>query len=184
MKNKIIKVKDAEEISKILKKDNKSVVITGGCFDILHVGHIKLLSESKKQGDFLFILLENDNNVEKLKGNGRPINNQAERAQVLAALECVDYVVLLPEMKKNKDYDNLIYKLKPDVITTTKGDPQGIHNERQAKKINAKVVYVINFIKNKSTTRIANIISEKFNIKRKKLQEKDSRKSAKKREMK
>lgn len=160
--SKIINIKNAEKISKKLKEKNKIIVVTGGCFDILHIGHIKFLEKAKKQGDFLFILLENDKNVKKLKGSNRPINNQKERAQVLAALSCIDYVVLLNEMKTNKDYDNLIYKINPDIITTTKNDPQGIHNERQAKKINAKVSYVIDRIENKSTGNLAKIISKNF----------------------
>lgn len=161
--NKIINTKKAEKISKELKKQNKIVVVAGGCFDILHIGHIKFLEKAKKQGDFLFILLEDDNNVKKLKGANRPINTQQERARVLAALQCVDYVVLLKEMRKNKDYDNLIFKINPNIITTTKNDPQVVHNKRQAKKINAKISYVINRIENKSTSKLAKIISKNFN---------------------
>ena len=78
--NKIINVNDAIELAQKLNKENKKIVITGGCFDILHIGHIKLFDESKKKGDFLFVLLENDNSVRKLKGEGRPINPQIERA--------------------------------------------------------------------------------------------------------
>ena len=66
-------------------------------------------------------------------------------------------------MKSNLDYDNLIYELKPKIITTTKGNPGAVHTKRQAKKINAKLVYVIKKIKNKSTTKIAQIISKNFN---------------------
>lgn len=160
--NKIISVNKAQEISKKLKEKNKTIVVSGGCFDILHIGHIKFLENAKKQGDYLFILLENDENVKKLKGNNRPINNQQDRAQILAAMSFVDYVVPLDEMKTNSDYDNLIYKINPNIITTTKNDPQGIHNERQAKKINAKVCYVINRIEDKSTSRLAEIISKNF----------------------
>ena len=160
--NKIITLRQAEEISKELKLKNKKLVLTGGCFDILHIGHIKLLEESKKQGDYLLVLIENDKTVRKLKGEGRPINSQKERSLVLAALTPVDYILVLPEMKGNNDYDLLMKKLNPAIITTTKGDPQSIHNERQAKLINAKVVYVINRIDNKSTTNLAKIITKKF----------------------
>ena len=160
--NKIINVKDAIELARKLNKENRKIVITGGCFDILHIGHIKLFDESKKKGDFLFVLLENDNSVRKLKGEGRPINPQIERAEVLASLSSVDFVVLLNDMGKNEDYDNLIYDLKPSTITTTKDDPQGIHNERQAKKIGAKVLYVNKRVNNKSTSLMAKIISENF----------------------
>lgn len=160
--NKIINLQKAINLSKKLKAEDKTLVITGGCFDILHIGHIKFLEKAKEQGDFLFILLESDENVRKLKGNNRPINSQEDRAQILAALSCVDFVVLLNEMKKNDDYDNLIYKINPNIIVTTKDDPQGIHNERQAKKIKAKVSYIIDRIENKSTSKLAKIISKNF----------------------
>lgn len=160
--DKIIDLKAATDISSKLRSENKIIVVTGGVFDLLHIGHIKLLEESKKQGDILFVLLESDETVRKLKGEGRPINPQSDRAEILAALTFVDYVVKLSEMKTNQDYDDLIFKLKPNIITTTKNDPQGIHNERQAKEINAKVVYVINRIKNKSTTLLAQIIAKNF----------------------
>jgi len=160
--NKIISVKEAKKLAQELKSKNKTIVITGGCFDILHIGHINLFNKSKKHGDYLFVLLENDKSVRKLKGKGRPINPQLERAQILANLSPIDYVVMLNEMKENKDYDNLIFDLKPSVITTTQGNPQGIHNERQAKKIGAKVLYVTKLINNKSTSILAKIISENF----------------------
>ena len=158
--DKIINLRQAEKLSKDLRTKNKNLVITGGCFDILHIGHIKLLEVSKKQGDILLVLIENDNTVRKLKGLERPINSQNERALVLSAISYVDYVLILPNMKTDNDYDLIMQKLKPAVITTTKNDPQSIHNERQARLIDAKVVYVINRIKNKSTTNLAKIIRE------------------------
>ncbi len=160
--NKIVNTKEAISISAELKSEGKTIVLTGGCFDILHIGHVKLMQKAKKLGDILFVLLESDESVEKLKGSKRPINSQKERAEILAELSSVDYVVLMKEMKSNEDYDSLIYKLKPDIIATTKNDPQGVHNERQAKKINAKVSYVINRIKNKSTSQLAHIIYNNF----------------------
>ncbi len=159
--NKIITTQEAQTISKNIKAKNKTIVLTGGCFDILHIGHIKLLEESKKQGNYLFVLLENDASVKKLKGNNRPINSQLERAKVLEAISYIDYIIILPDMNTNKDWDELILKLNPSIITTTKGNPQAIHNKRQAMLVNAKIVFVDN-IENKSTTRLAKIISENF----------------------
>ncbi len=160
--NKIININKAKKLAKDFRKQNKAIIVTGGCFDILHIGHIELFNKSKKHGDILFVLLENDINVTKLKGKGRPINPQPERAEVLANLSSVDYVVMLDEMKNNEDYDDLIFDLKPFTITTTKGNPQSIHNERQAKKIGAKVLYVTKRINNKSTSLLAKIISKNF----------------------
>ncbi|MCL5970249.1 MAG: adenylyltransferase/cytidyltransferase family protein [Patescibacteria group bacterium] len=160
--NKIINAEAAEKVSKKLQKDGKVVVVSGGCFDILHIGHIKFLEKAKKEGDYLFILLEADETVKKLKGNKRPINNQKDRANMLSAISYVNYVVMLSEMKTDNDYDFLISKINPNIIATTKNDSQGVHNERQAKKINAKVSYVTNRIKNKSTSKLAEIISKNF----------------------
>ena len=162
MNKKIVNVKKAEIICKEIRQKNKTVVISGGCFDILHVGHIRFLEKAKKAGDFLFILLESDKTTRRLKGKKRPINTQGDRAEILASLSCVNYVVSLGNMNSNKDYDELVYKLKPDVIAITKNDPQEIHNKRQAKKINAKVAYVISKVDNKSTSKLAEIISKNF----------------------
>src|SRR3989344_3259410 len=118
--NRIIKPKEAIRISKKLRDKEKSIVLVGGCFDILHLGHIKFLESAKKLGDILFVLLESDESVLGLKGKDRPINNQIERAQVLSSLSIVDYVVLLPLMKTDRDYDKLITYIKPAFIATTK----------------------------------------------------------------
>lgn len=158
--NRIINTEKAIKISKKLKREGKRIVLAGGVFDILHVGHIKFLRAAKKKGDILFILLESDKNVAKFKGNNRPINNQKERAMVLSSLRSVDYVIILGEMKTNSDYDKLVINLKPDIIATTKKSQQIIHNARQAKLVDAELALVINRISNKSTTRLANIISQ------------------------
>ena len=159
---KILNIKEALEVSKNIRKNNKTIVICGGCFDILHIGHIRFLEEAKKNGDFLFVLLENDRSVKKLKGKKRPINYQIERAEILSAIIFVDYVILLDEMKTNSDYDKLIFALNPNKIAVTKNDPQEIHNIRQAKQINASVVSVISRIKNKSTTKLTELIYKNF----------------------
>ena len=112
---------------------------------------------SKADNDLRKLLSE-----KRLKGDERPINPQTDRAQVLSSISYVDYVLILPEMKTNNDYDLLMRKIKPNIITTTKNDPQSVHNERQAKEIGAKVIYVISKIKNKSTTNIANLIIKHF----------------------
>ena len=157
---KIVSPKEAVEILKRLK--NKKIVLTGGCFDILHIGHIELLKNAKRKGDYLFVLLENDKNVKKLKGKGRPINSQKERAIILSSFEYVDYVILLPDMASNKDYDKLVYLLNPDIIAVTKDSPQIVHNLRQTEKINAKVLEVTKIIKDKSTTKLAKLIKQNF----------------------
>ena len=158
--NRIIDTNKAIKISKKLKREGKKIILAGGCFDILHIGHIRFLEQAKKRGDVLFILLENDKSVKKIKGDDRPINTQEERAVVLSSLKPVDYVVNLSEMNSNSDYDKLIINLKPDVIATTKKSKQVIHNIRQAKLVDAELALVVNRISNRSTTRLAELIAK------------------------
>jgi FAD synthetase len=156
----IINTANAIKISRKLKREGKKIVLAGGCFDILHAGHIKFLEAAKKSGDVLFVFLENDTNVKKFKGEDRPINQQEERALVLASVRFVDYVIVLGKMKSNSDYDKLVINLKPDIIAVTKKSLQISHNLRQARIINARVIEVIGRIADKSTTKLAGIIAK------------------------
>lgn len=106
-----IKLEELKKIVNKLKKEGKKVVFTNGCFDILHLGHVKYLDEAKKLGDILIIGVNSDDSVKVLKGRGRPIMPEEERAEILAALECVDYVVIFYETNP----ENLIAQLKPDI---------------------------------------------------------------------
>ena len=90
---------------------NKSVVFTNGCFDILHAGHVRYLTEAKKLGDILVVGLNSDESVRKLKGAGRPVNPEEDRAEVLAGLRAVDHVVVFPE----DTAEELVRQLQPDV---------------------------------------------------------------------
>lgn len=158
MNNKILNIREAIEISQRLRKQNKSIVVAGGFFDILHLGHIKFLEKAKKYGDCLFVLLEEDENA-KEKGKDRPINPQLLRAKILSSIQSVDYVLMLKNMTNNKLYDKLMVKIRPDIITTTYADPYIDHKKRQAKLINAKVVYAIKRISNYSTTKYLKLIN-------------------------
>ena len=117
MKNfekKIIKSSlDLQKIIKTWKKGNQKIVFTNGCFDILHLGHIKILSESKRLGDKLVVGLNNDESVKILKGKNRPVNNNYQRSMMLAALSFVDLIVFFEE---ETPY-NLIKLVMPNVIT-------------------------------------------------------------------
>lgn len=158
--NKILNTKQAIRISKKLRDGDKSIVLCGGCFDILHSGHIDFLEKAKKQGDVLMILLESDETIQQMKGAHRPINTHKERAKILSALSCVDYVVMLPRLTKNDHYDELVISLKPAIIAITKGDPNKSHKVRQAKKISAHVRVVARKIENQSTTRLIQLLSK------------------------
>jgi len=152
------RIVNLQGLKTFLQRGNKGrIVLTGGCFDILHVGHVRFLSEAKKMGDCLVVLLENDKNVKKLKGKNRPVFIQKERAEMLSALGSVDLVVLLPTMENDCDYLNLVMKVKPDIIAVTENDP---HVEK--KKLQAEIVggelRVIPFVKTLSTSALAKIV--------------------------
>lgn len=156
--NKIITTERAIKISKKIKAAGKSIVVVGGFFDILHLGHIKFLEKAKKYGDCLFVLLEEDENA-KEKGKDRPINPQKLRAKILSSIQSVDYILMLKNMTNNKLYDKLMVKIRPDIIATTYADPDIDHKKRQAKLINAKVVYAIKRIDSHSTTKYLKLIN-------------------------
>ena len=95
-----------------IKSEGKKIVFTNGCFDLLHVGHIKYLYQAKDLGDILIIGLNSDKSVKKLKGNNRPINSFEDRAKLLAALKSVDLVIKFEEQTP----ENLIKEIIPDVL--------------------------------------------------------------------
>lgn len=144
-----------DELSKIcndLKSRKKKIVFTNGCFDILHSGHASYLEKAKQNGDILIVGLNSDKSVTNLKGIGRPINSQKDRIIMLTALESVDYVVIFEEDTPHK----LIEVLKPDILV--KGaDYKG--KDVIGEDI-VKEVKLIEFVKNKSTTKLINKIRE------------------------
>ena len=95
-----------------LKEDGKKIVFTNGCFDIIHVGHIRYLSKAKELGDILIVGLNSDESVKKLKGDNRPINSFEDRAILLSSLRFVDSVIMFKEQTP----DNLIKKIVPDIL--------------------------------------------------------------------
>jgi len=95
-----------------LRSEGRSLVFTNGCFDLLHLGHVRYLAEARALGDALVVALNSDRSVRVLKGEGRPILNEQERAEVVAALQAVDYVIIFDEETPRE----LIAKLLPDVL--------------------------------------------------------------------
>jgi len=109
------KIKGLKELKIIVsgaKAEGEKVVFTNGCFDLLHRGHLHLLREAKKLGDLLVVAINSDRSVEKVKGPERPILSETERAELIAALEMVDYVVLFDE----PDPYDVIRELRPNVL--------------------------------------------------------------------
>lgn len=149
-----------QEIINIVRngqKEGKTYVVTNGCFDILHVGHVRYLQKTKEFADYLIVMLNSDVSVKALKGEGRPINNENDRAEILSALSCVDYVVLFDEKSPAK----LLENIKPDVYT--KGADYTLETlpEREIVLRNNIKVEFIEFVQGKSTT---NIIKKSKNI--------------------
>jgi len=101
------------ELVKELKKQGKRIVFTNGCFDLLHSGHIKFFSESRRLGDLLIVALDDDESVKRLKDRSRPVINEGERARILCALDSVDYVTIFSA----GELDSIIRQIQPDILT-------------------------------------------------------------------
>lgn len=157
---KVLSINQIEDISKVLHDQGKRIVLTGGCFDLLHIGHITLLENAKKEGDILFVMLESDESIRQKKGINRPIHTQRQRAHLLSAIEYVDYIILLPSSLGDKDYDEVVKKVSPAIIATTTGDQFAFHKERQAKELDAKVAYVNEPVENISTSSILHLLTK------------------------
>jgi len=150
MRSKVKKLKELKQIVDTLKKQGKKIVFTNGCFDLLHIGHVRYLQEARSLGDVLIVAINSDESVRKIKGKGRPIITANERAEIVAALECVDYVTIFSEILPNK----LIEILKPDIHV--KGGDYSINELPEAKIVKSyggKVV-IVTKIENRSTTKI------------------------------
>lgn len=135
----------------------KKIVLVGGCFDLLHYGHIEFLRQAKTHGDHLIVALESDQNVRRMKGDSRPIHTQAQRQSMLEALKFVDEVLPLPVMTTNRDYDELVNNIRPSIIAVTEGDPLIEKKKEQAMSINAKVV-IIPKIHTPTTSQLAKLL--------------------------
>lgn len=150
---------DQESLKTIIAKAKtlgKKIVMTNGCFDILHCGHLHYLEKSKNLGDILVIAINSDASVKKLKGPDRPINNQTDRARLVAALKPVDYVVIFDEMEASK----LIQMIIPDFYT--KGQDYQINSLKEypiAKALGCEII-LIDFVEGKSSTKLMHAIDQ------------------------
>ena len=132
-------------------------VLVGGCFDLLHYGHISFLRAAKAHGDRLVVALESDENVRKMKGETRPIHTQEQRKEMLESLSFVDEVVLLPPMSGDRDYYEFVRRTKPSVIAITEGDSMKAKKTEQADEVGA-VVVIIPKIHTPSTSQLAKLL--------------------------
>lgn len=132
---------------------NKRIVLVGGCFDLLHFGHLIFLEKASKEAEVLIVALEPDKAIIESKKR-KPIHSQHQRAKILSSLRIVDFVIILPFFKNDSEYFSLVQKIKPYVIAVSGGDPQLTNKTRQAKEVGAKIRIVTPFIKKFSTTNI------------------------------
>jgi len=153
------KVKQKEELKIVLdklKEEGKRVVFTNGCFDLLHIGHTRYLEDAKKLGDILIVAVNSDHSVRAIKGEQRPVIPDKERAEVLSALQCVDYVMIFDEPNPH----NIISFLKPNILV--KGgdwDEDAIIGREVVENNGGKVVRIPE-IKGSSTSNIIDKIAK------------------------
>jgi D-beta-D-heptose 7-phosphate kinase/D-beta-D-heptose 1-phosphate adenosyltransferase len=156
-----LKIRTSNLLESILvgeKHKGKSIVFTNGCFDLLHVGHVKYLQAARQLGDLLVLGLNSDDSIRRLKGPGRPLIDQDERAHILAALNCIDYVVIFDEDTPLE----LISQLRPDILVKG-GDytADGVVGRELVESYGGRVE-LISFVDGKSTTNIINQILESY----------------------
>jgi len=150
MKNKIMTLDGLKEELLYIRKQNKTVVSTSGCFDILHAGHVTYLEEAKAKGDILVVLLNSDSSVRALKGDTRPIVPEEERAVVIAGLESVDYVCIFSDRTPCR----IIEMIQPDIVIKG-GDYAGQHiPEMDSVAVYGGRVEYVNVVDGCSTTNI------------------------------
>lgn len=154
--NRVLERKEAQELIDKLKKEGKKIVFTNGCFDILHVGHMRYLEEAKSFGDYLFVGVNSDESVRRLKGPTRPINNQQDRAELLAGLKSVDYTVVFTEDTPVE----LIEELKPSIHI--KGGDYKKEDLPETKVVESYggEVYIVSLVEGKSTTNVVKKIQK------------------------
>lgn len=145
-------------IRKSLKSENKKVVFTNGCFDIVHAGHVDYLTKSKAFGDVLIVGVNSDISVRDIKGKKRPILNEKERALIISSLKPVDYVTLFDEDTPAK----LIEELIPDILV--KGADWAVEKivGRDVVVANGGEVKTIEFVNNQSTSKIIQTILDRY----------------------
>lgn len=136
----------------------KQVVLIGGCFDVLHYGHMDYLRKAKSQGNYLIVALEPDERIIKYKKR-LPIHTQEQRAKNLASIRYVDKVLLLPVLSRFDDYNQLVQDVHPTIIAVTSGDPQLKNKQRQALQVGAKVEIVNDGVGSFSSRKIIQSLS-------------------------
>jgi rfaE bifunctional protein nucleotidyltransferase chain/domain len=156
MDEKILRPGEAGRVRARLREEGKRLVFTNGCFDLLHVGHVRYLKQARSLGDALLVAINSDRAVRELKGEGRPVMTEAERAEVLAALEAVSYVAVFDELSPRQ----LIASLLPDVLVKGGDYALGeIHGREEVEAAGGRVLS-LPFVEGASTTDIIERIKD------------------------
>lgn len=149
---KVLEVGELAVVRRRMDREGRRLVLTNGCFDILHAGHVRYLRCARELGDALAVALNGDQSVRELKGEGRPVNSEDDRAEVLAALEAVDYVVIFPE----KRVTGVIEKVRPHVYA--KGGDYTLDSldpgERDALRAAGTSIEILPLVPGRSTTAV------------------------------
>ena len=156
--NKILEKNALKDKLEELRKKGKKIAFTNGCFDILHVGHVRYLREAKNTADVLVLALNSDSSVRSLKGKERPLVPEQERAEIIAALEFIDYVTIFNELTPME----LINYLKPDILIKG-GDwaEEDVVGREEIKEWGGRVA-IIPEVEGKSTTNIVEKIKKLY----------------------
>lgn len=158
MLNKIKTIPELRPLLEILRGTGKTIVFTNGCFDLIHTGHVRYLARARSYGDLLIVAVNSDASVRQLKGEKRPINAQADRAETLAALESVDFVTIFDEL----DPHRVISELLPDVLVKGGDWPVEKIIGRDVVEARGGKVISAGFIEGASTTGIIERIVERY----------------------
>ena len=158
MSGKIVSTEELRAERARLRAGGRRLVFTNGCFDVLHVGHVRYLTRARTLGDALIVAINSDRTVRELKGAGRPVMNETERAEMLAALRAVDYVTIFDDLSPR----SLIAAVLPDVLV--KGGDYAldeIHGREEVEAAGGRVV-ALPFVEGASTTNIIERIKERM----------------------
>ena len=136
---------------------SKTTVLVGGCFDILHFGHIEFLHKAQELGTYLIVLLEADSRIKDLKGDTRPFHTQLMRKRMLESLRYVDEVISLPDNMTHEKYAHKVKDIHPDIIAITTGDPICERKSELATIVGATLVVIPRF-ESPTTSQIAHIL--------------------------
>ncbi len=151
-------VQEAAALAGRLRGEGKRIVLANGCFDLLHVGHVRYLTAARRLGDVLFVGLNSDASVARLKGAGRPLMPAEERAEILSALRCVDHVVVFD----GETAERLVTELRPDVHAKGTDYAEATVPEREAVRVAGGSVAIAGDPKDHSTRDLIGQIVERF----------------------